>query len=101
MTTIRLLPLDRPDVEPLSISARMRSQLVYFANERGADKPPLAPGEFYFAADQIATTLDDGVLCLVSPLDTANMTEIELSEEQEEFLEWLRDHSIQIVRVQE
>ena len=36
---------------------------------------------------------------LVSPLDTANMTEVELSEEQEDFLNWLKSSDVRHVRV--
>ena len=52
--------------------------------------PALGEHEFYFAEDEVAKWIDDGVMYLVSPLDTANMTEVELSEEQEAFLHWLR-----------
>ena len=38
---------------------------------------------------------------LVSPLDTENMTEVELSEEQEVLLGWLDKHQVQHIRVVE
>ena len=38
---------------------------------------------------------------LVSPLDTANMTEVELTEEQETVLGWLDRNQVQHVRVVE
>ena len=38
MSAPRLMPLDRPDVAPLPISARLRGQLVYFMT------PPGSPG---------------------------------------------------------
>ena len=63
--------------------------------------PTLSAGEFFFAAEEVAKWLDDGAISLVSPLDTANCTEVELSEEQEELLEWLRDNGVQHVRVAE
>jgi hypothetical protein len=39
------------------------------------------------------------VLLLVSPLDSENQAEVELSEEQEAWLEWLVAHGIQHVRL--
>ena len=41
----------------------------------------------------------EGVFLLVSPLDTENMTEVELSEDQEAFLSWLDRNKIQHIRV--
>ena len=43
----------------------------------------------------------EGVFYLVSPLDSGNMTEVELSEEQEAMLSWLDKNNIQHVRVVE
>lgn len=63
--------------------------------------PPLAENEYWFAEAEVAKVLDDGVIYLVSPLDTANMTEVEISEEQENFLGWLQDKKVQHVRVVE
>ena len=38
---------------------------------------------------------------LVSPLDSANMTEVELTEEQESLLNWLDKNQVAHVRVKE
>lgn len=94
-----LIPLDRPDVAPRPISARLRGQLVYFSTPAGTPGvPPLGEAEFYFRADDVERWLADGVLTLVSPLDTAHMTEVELSDEQEAMLEWLKDNGVQHAR---
>ena len=45
--------------------------------------------------------LMEGVFLLVSPLDTDNMTEVELSEEQETLLNWLDRHKVEHVRAAE
>ncbi len=45
--------------------------------------------------------LDEGVFYLVSPLDSANATEVELTEEQESFLTWLQKNNVQHVRLLE
>jgi hypothetical protein len=97
-----LTPIDRPEVAPRPISSRLRSQLVYFTSAAGASGvPALAEGEYWFAAGEVSRWLDEGVFYLVSPLDTANMTEVELTEEQEALLQWLKDSQVQHVRIVE
>jgi hypothetical protein len=102
MTGASIHPLDQPAVPPLPISGRLRSQLVYFMAAGGSPGvPPLKEGEFFFKADEVAGWIDDGVLSLISPLDTGHATEVELSEEQEALLNWLQTHRVQHVRVVE
>ena len=97
-----LIPIDRPEVAPRAISPRLRAQLVYFISAPGAPGVPvLAENEYWFAAADVERWVNEGVFYLVSPLDTANMTEVELSEEQEALLQWLKDRGVQRVRVQE
>ncbi len=97
-----LVSVDQPGVKPLSISLRLRSQLVYFMSSDGtAGVPPMGENEYWFARDEVAKWLDEGVFYLVSPLDTANMTEVELTEDQELLLGWLARNQIQHVRVVE
>jgi hypothetical protein len=102
MSRLALVPIDRPGVAPQPISARLRAQLVYFTAASGSNGVPiLADGEFWFKADEVARWADEGVFYLVSPLDTANMTEVEISEEQETLLNWLKNESVQHVRIVE
>jgi hypothetical protein len=102
MSQPRLLPVERPDVAPLTISERLRGQLVYFMTPPGsAGVPALEENEFWLARDEVARWLDEGVFYLVSPLDSANATEVELTEEQEALLIWLNKHGIQHLRLLE
>jgi hypothetical protein len=102
MSTPRLKPLDRPEVAPLPISDRLRGQLVYFMTPPGTPGlPVLQDDEFWVARDEVAKWLDEGVFYLVSPLDSANATEVELTEDQEKLLTWLQRYDIQHVRVLE
>ena len=48
----------------------------------------------------MAKWVDEGVFYLVSPLDTDNMTEVELTEEQEIFLAWLHSGKVRHVRIE-
>jgi hypothetical protein len=100
MTKIQAVPIDRPDVPPRAISARLRSQLNYFISAADAPGiPALGEHEYWFSAVEVARWVDEGVFYLVSPLDVANQTEVELSEEQEEFLNWLQRGGVQHVRI--
>jgi hypothetical protein len=102
MAQTTLIPLDRPDVKPWLISPRLRTQLVYFASASGGPGvPPLGEQEFFFAEAEVVHWLDEGVFYLVSPLDTANRTEVELTEEQEDFLRWLVEQQVRHVRLHE
>jgi hypothetical protein len=102
MSQIKLTSVDHPDLTPLSISARLRSQLVYFmASTAAQGVPALGENEFWFAPDEVAKWLDEGVFYLVSPLDSANMTEVEITEEQEAMLYWLNRNQIHHVRAVE
>lgn len=102
MNPARMVAIDRPEAPPLSISARLRGQLVYFMTPPGsAGIPELREDEFWFAKDEVARWLDEGVIYLVSPLDSANATEVELSDEQETLLAWLHRHDVQHVRIEE
>ncbi len=102
MSRFVLVPLDQTAVAPLTISARLSHQLVYFIKSAGhSGSPPLGEHEMSFDPAEVARWLEDGVIFLVSPLDTANMTEVELSEEQEALLEWLHRNHIERVRLVE
>ncbi len=94
MSQPMLVAVDRPGVNPLPISARLRSQLVYFMTTPSAPGvPPLGENELWIAQAEVARWLADGVFDLVSPLDSANKTEVELSEEQEVVLNSARGQS--------
>jgi hypothetical protein len=102
MPRLVLAPLDRPEVAPFSITARLRDQLVYFMTPRDTPGiPSLGEAEFWFDPDEVAKWVDEGVFYLVSPLDTENMTEVELTEEQEAFLAWLDSKKVRHVRLEE
>ncbi len=100
MSKWKIVPLDLPHLPPKEIGSRLRAQLNYFMSVEGEPGvPALSEGEFWFDPSSVAQWLDDGVIYLVSPLDTANKTEVEISEEQEEFLNWLKSTGVRHVRV--
>jgi len=100
MSQVKILSLDHPEVPPLEISNRLRSQLVYFMTPPDAPGiPTLGEDEYWISRADVTHWLMEGVFLLVSPLDTDNMTEVELSEDQEAFLSWLDRYKIQHIRV--
>jgi hypothetical protein len=97
---MRVYAVDRPDLPPLEMPERFKHDVAYFmtpSGERGA--PSLAAGDYWISLDDAKRWLDEGVLMLVSPLDSENQAEVEISEEQERWLEWLVEHDVQQVRL--
>ena len=101
-TAYQVVAVDNLAAPPLEISARLRSQLVYFMTPPDAPQvPQLQANDYWVDATQTAQWLAEGALEVVSPLDEERRTIVELSEEQETFLEWLAMHRVQHIRVQE
>jgi len=90
-----------PALEPFRMPDRFRHDITYFCTSPGEPGAPekLAPGEWWVRREDTERFLDDGVIRIVSPLDSATSTEIELTEEQEAWLEWMRDHGIEHVQL--
>jgi hypothetical protein len=102
MSQRKLVAVDHPEAPPLLLSDRLRSQLVYFMTTPDTPGiPALSEDEYWIARGDVTHWLMEGVFLLVSPLDTDNMTEVELSEEQEALLNWLDKYKIEHVRVTE
>ena len=102
MARLLLVPLDRPEVASFPITLRLRNQLVYFMSARDTPGiPELGEEDFWFDSAEVAKWVDEGVFYLVSPLDTDNMTEVELTEEQEALLAWLHTNQVRHVRLEE
>ena len=92
---VRVVAVERPEIGPLSMPERFRHDVAYFMSAPGSPGvPPLGPDEYWIDPASAARWLDEGVLELVSPLDSRNTTEVEISSEQEEFLQWLTQGKI-------
>lgn len=99
--SVRVVSVDRPETAPFILSDRFRTEIAYFMSlPDQAGVPTLAEREYWVAAADARRWLDDGVFRLISPLDTESQAEIELSEEQEEWLEWMVAHGIQRIRLE-
>src|SRR6476661_1209076 len=89
-----------PNVPALEMPDRFRTDIAYFMTSAGeSGVPPLGAGEFWVRLDDSRRWLDEGVIYLVSPLDSQNQTEVEISEEQEDWLGWMVKHGVQHIRL--
>lgn len=98
---VTIYALDQPNVPPCSMPTRFRHDVTYFATPAGVQDAPqhLGEREFWIRREDARNALDDGVVTIVSPLDSAARTEIELTEDQERWLEWLARHNVQHIRI--
>ena len=84
------------DLDPPEVAARLLHDAARYAGNSCIGRERV-----WLSRSEVTKWLSEGVLLLVSPLDTENMTEIELSEEQEVLLGWLDKHQVQHIRVVE
>jgi hypothetical protein len=97
---MRVYAIDRPEVPPLEMSSRFKRDIHYFMTPPGEHNAPKLPaGEYWIRLEDAQRWLDEGLLKLVSPLDSENQADVEISEEQEQWLEWLLANQVQHVRV--
>ena len=90
----------RPELAPFAMPDRFRHEVTYFMSIPGEQGVPRMPsGEYWIAGSAARTWLEEGVFELLSPLDSQNQTEIELSEEQESLLRWLTEHGVEHIRL--
>jgi hypothetical protein len=90
----------RPDLAPLEMPDRFRHEIAYFmALPGGEGVPPLKEREYWVRLEDARRWCEEGVICIVSPLDSEHHTEIELSEEHEAWLDWLIEHQVEHLRL--
>ncbi len=79
---------------------RFRHDIAYFMSPPGEGEVPELPvGEFWIGHEDARRWLDDLVFELISPLDSQNVAEVEITDEQEAFFEWLLEHNVHRVRL--
>lgn len=92
--------VDQNDILTYTMPDRFRHDITYFMSIPGENGvPALGDHEYWIDRASAKAWLDDGVFEVVSPLDSASKTEVELTEEQEGWLEWMVEHDIQRVRI--
>ncbi len=101
---MRVYSVDHPDLLPLEMPRRFKHDIAYFMTppgEHGAPPTRLPPGEYWIDPVDARRFLDEGVLTVISPLDSLRKAELEITEQQEGWLEWLLAHDIRHVRVED
>lgn len=98
--SVRVVAVDRPELPPVVMPDRFRHDITYFCTSPGEPGAPesLPAGEFFVRLADARRAYEDGVVRIVSPLDSASTAEIELTEEQEAWLAWMLEHGIERVR---
>lgn len=93
--------VNRPELVPLKMPDRFRTDVAYFMTPSGsAGVPALGPREYWVRLSDARQWLDDLVVRVVSPLDAQAQAEVELTEEQEAWLEWMINHSVEHIRLE-
>ena len=93
--------VDQPQIPPLTMPAQFRLQVVYFMTSPDQPGvPPMGPNEYWIKHESAVKWLDELVVRLISPLDANSRAEVELTEDQERWLEWLVTNHIQHVRME-
>ncbi|HZZ73331.1 MAG TPA: hypothetical protein VFE24_13845 [Pirellulales bacterium] len=99
MVTVRAV--NNPAIPTLEMPDRFRTDVAYFMTPSGeAGVPPLPAGEYWIRLTDAGRWLSEGTIQVISPLDSTKMAEIELTEEQELWLEWLVHHGVEQIRVE-
>ena len=92
--------VDKPNLPPFTMPDRFRQDINYFmGTPRIASRPELPEGEYWVCLEETRRCLEEGVIRVVSPLDSENQTEFEITEDQEEWLEWMIANEIEHVRL--
>jgi hypothetical protein len=88
-------------IPPFTMPARFRTDIAYFMTPGGdAGVPTLGPNEYWVRLTDSRKWLDELVVRVVSPLSAEAQAELELTEEQEAWLEWLVNNEIEHVRLE-
>jgi len=96
-----VVAVNRPNVPPYPMPDRFRHDVTYFMAVPGEQGAPVLPaGEYWIRRADAERIHEEGVLVLISPLDSHHRTEVELTAEQEEWLEWLLKYNVEHVRLE-
>lgn len=98
--SVQVVAVGKESIEPLTMPDRFRHEITYFMTVPGEHGAPKIPhGEYWVRLAEAREWLDEGVVSLVSPLDSENKTEFEISEDQDMWLEWMVEHEIEHIRL--
>lgn len=88
------------DIAPFTMPARFRTDVAYFITPAGEPGvPALGTDEYFVRLSDSRKWLEELVVRVVSPLSAEAQAELELTEDQEAWLEWLVQNEIEHVRL--
>jgi hypothetical protein len=98
---IHVIAVGRPDLPAWEMPARFRHDVAYFMTPSGEkDAPKLAAGEYWIDADDARRWQEEGVMQVYSPLDSTKQAEIEITDEQQDWLDWLVANQVSHIRLE-
>lgn len=98
---MRVVAVSREDVPILEMPTRFQTDITYFMTpESESGAPKLGENEFWVRLEDAQQWLDDLVIEVVSPLSAEMKAEIEITEDQERWLEWLIEHKVEHIRLE-
>ena len=100
--TTHVYAVEKPQLPPFEMPARFKHDITYFVTPAGEQGVPetIAAGEWWVRQEDAQRVYDEGVIRIVSPLDSATTAELEITEEQEAWLEWMIQHEIEHLRLE-
>lgn len=92
----------KPDLPPFEMPARFRHDIIYFVTPAGEPGAPetLDKDHWWVRREDAIRIEDAGVVPIVSPLDSASTSELELTEEQEAWLKWMILNDVEHLRLE-
>ncbi len=99
--SVQVIAVDRPELAPLEMPDRFQRDVIYFVTlNDDPQQKPLPKHEYWICREDAQRLLDEGVFDLVSPLDASKNAEVEISEEQEVWLEWMTANEVERIRIE-
>jgi hypothetical protein len=98
---VRVVAVGRSDLPPFEMPDRFRHDITYFVTSPGEHGAPasLPEGEWWVRLEDARDIYDGGTFRIVSPLDSASTSELEITEDQEAWLRWMIENRIERVRL--
>ena len=98
----KVIAVDRPELPPLEMPDRFRHDITYFCTQAGEPGAPatLPAGHWWVGLADARNIHEDGVIRVVSPLDSTSTAELEISEEHEVWLEWMIANKVEHIRLE-
>ncbi len=93
--------VEKPELPGFSMPERFKHDIIYFATPAGKPGVPdhLAKGEWWIPREEALRIYEEGIVRIVSPLDSATSAELEITEEQEAWLQWVIENQTERIRL--